>query len=418
MILTDETTVVLRLAVAGLGGLAVGIEREWSGKLPGGTRRFAGVRTFLLLGLIGGLAAEFHGRGQVGAGVVLLAAAGALIVVAFALRLYRGDVAGTTEVSALLVLGAGFLAGTGLLKLASGLFAITALALVEKSLIHSLVYRIQSETLEAAARFAVLALVVLPLLPAGPFGPAPGFRPRELWALVLVFSALSFAGYIALRLAEPRTGYRLAGLLGGLISSTAVTLHFSRDSRAPRALGGALAVGVIAACTLLLVRVAILAGVLNPPVGVGSIPYLWIPFAVGLVAIAIASRWREPDVTQPALPRNPLRLVAAIYLAIAFQVVLYLVAWVRGRFGSSGILVSAALIGLTEMDALTYSMVKIGQDAAQTAIASRALGVGVLANTLLKLAMVFALGRGSFRRVAGVGLSALAVGSAVALIIR
>jgi uncharacterized membrane protein (DUF4010 family) len=222
---------VLRLGVAALGGLAVGVEREWSSSRGERAPRFAGVRTFLLLGLIGGLAADLHVRGETVAGALLLAAAAALVVAAYVMAARGGDVDGTTEVAALLVLAVGMLAGLGQLALASALSAATALVLVEKTRIHSLVQAMQPQTLQAGARFAVLALVVLPLLPEGPFGPSPGIRPRELWALVLLFSGLSFAGFIALRLAGPGRGHGVAGLLGGLISSTVVALTFARESR-------------------------------------------------------------------------------------------------------------------------------------------------------------------------------------------
>jgi len=398
----------LRLGVAALAGLAVGVEREWSSGQGERAPRFAGVRTFLLLGLIGGLAADLHGRGQTAAGALLLAATGALVVAAYVMAARGGDVDGTTEVSALLVLAMGALAGSGQLVLACALSALTALVLVEKTRIHSFVLRMEPQALQAGARFAVLALVVLPLLPEGPFGPAPGIRPRELWALVLLFSGLSFAGFIALRLVGPGRGQGVAGLLGGLISSTAVTLGFARESREHAQLGRALALGVIAACTVLYVRVGILSSVLNPAVSLAVLPYLAGPLAAGLLAAALVMRGLEPATAVAPTPQNPLRLGAAIQMAVAFQIVLYAVGWASNRFGSSGLLVSAAVLGLSDVDALTYSMAKLGGGATGPAIAARGLAVGILSNTAFKLALAVSLGRGAFRRVAGVGLAALA----------
>jgi len=417
--MTFEQTldVAVRLGVATLGGLAVGIEREWSMKERARPPRFAGVRTFAFLGLIGGLSAELYNLSLPGAGVALLGATCFLVVVAYGITGQGGDVDGTTEVSALVVLAAGTLAGTGRLMLASGLYAITALMLVEKSRIHSLVHRIRSQTLEAAARFAVLALVILPLLPEGPFGPPPGVRPRELWALVLIFSGLSFAGFVALSLAGPERGYRLAGLLGGLISSTAVTFTFSRESREQPEHRRALAVGVVAACTVLLMRVWLLATVLNPAVGARTVPYLAPPFLVGLAAVGLSLRKDPTRTSETTVPGNPLRLAAAMQMVLVFQAVLYATQWIGGRFGSPGILVSAALLGLTDMDALTYSMVTLGSESVRVATAAQALALGALANTLLKLALALTLGRGVFRRVAGVGLAALAVATAATVLL-
>jgi uncharacterized membrane protein (DUF4010 family) len=412
---SDALEVAVRLGVAAIGGLAVGVEREWSARARARSPRFAGVRTFLLLGLLGGLGTTLADLAGPAVGLVVLAAAGALVVGAYVTTARGGDVDGTTEVSALVVLASGALAGRGYLALASGLSALTSLVLVEKSRIHALVHRLQSETVEAAARFAVLALVVLPLLPEGPFGPAPGFRPRELWALVLVFSGLSFAGFLALRLVGPDRGHVVAGLLGGLISSTAVTLSFARESRTSEAPGRALGQGVIAACTVLLVRVALLATVLNAAVGWRVVPYLLLPLVVGLGVALVAGRGAG-HVSGGSLPGNPLRLVAAIQMALVFQAVLYVVEWVRGWLGSPGVLLSAAGLGLTDMDALTYAMTRLPADGADLTTAAQALAVGVLANTLLKLVLVFSIGRGAFRRTAGLGLSGLAAGSLAALL--
>ena len=140
------------------------------------------------------------------------------------------DIDGTTEVAALVVMGAGVLGGLGELRLSAALTTLTVLLLVEKPRLHRLVDRIDETTLLAAARVAVMSVVVLPLLPEGSFGPAPGVRPRGLWILVMMFSGMSFAGYVAQRLAGA-AGYPITGLLGGLVSSTSVTLTFARLSR-------------------------------------------------------------------------------------------------------------------------------------------------------------------------------------------
>ena len=415
MIPFDVTDAGVRLAVAGLGGLAVGIEREWSARASQRSPRFGGVRTFLLLGLSGGLGAELTLEGYMAAGLAVVAASAALVVAAYAASAWKVDVEGTTEVSAIVVLAAGFLAGSGRLGLAAGIFAITAFALVEKSRIHSLVYRIPPQTLTAAARFAVLALVVLPALPAGPYGPPPGFRPRELWALVLLFSGLSFSGFLALHAAGARRGYGIAGLLGGLVSSTLVTLNFARESRAAGAPVEALANGTIGACTVLFARTAFLVLLLEPAIGGPVIRLFAFPFLVGAVWVAIGM-WRGGSSTTDAeLPRNPLRLLAALQMAAAFQIVLFLVDWASARFGSSGTLASAALLGTTDVDALTFSMVKIGGKGISPALAARALTVGVLANTLLKLVIALVLGSARYRLRVASGLAALAVATAVML---
>ncbi|HET6267026.1 MAG TPA: MgtC/SapB family protein, partial [Acidobacteriota bacterium] len=151
----DQLNVVISLAVALLGGLAVGIEREWSSRAPGEHKRFAGVRTFALIGLIGALGVELIQFGQPAAGIAALACGVALIATSYFGSVSRGHRESTTEFAAIIVLAAGALAGTGRLELAAGINVLTAFLLVEKSRIHTLVFRIQSEELRAGVRFAV-----------------------------------------------------------------------------------------------------------------------------------------------------------------------------------------------------------------------------------------------------------------------
>ena len=169
---------VMGLLIAALGGTAVGIERQWSGHAEGPRARFAGVRTFTMIGGLGGLSGVLWTLGLTGPAVVVLSGTAALTVAAY-VTASRHDVDGTTESAALVVSTAGLLAGLGSYRLASGIIAMTCLLLVEKSRLHSLVARIDDVALRAGVRFGVMALVVLPLLPAGPYGPFGGIRPRD-----------------------------------------------------------------------------------------------------------------------------------------------------------------------------------------------------------------------------------------------
>lgn len=404
------------LLVAALGGLLVGIEREWSARIDGHTERFAGVRTFLLIGISGVLGVFLMKHGAVIAGGALMAGITLLIVCAYFVSAYRGRIDATTEVAALLVFGAGAFAGMGQLTLASGINALTALVLVEKTRIHGLVYRLQSLELEAAARFAVMALVILPLLPIGPYGPAPGFRPRSLWIMVLIFSGLNFAGYIARRTIGPERGYRLAGLLGGLISSTGVTLTYARESRRQETIGRALAYGVIGACTILLARVPAVLMIFNPSMALAVIPYMAIPFMTGAVLFLVSRR--QPTISgELPPPPNPLDLKSAMLMATLFQAGLYLLAFEAQQFGDTGILVTAALLGLMDMDALTFAMISLGTDPQQAPIAGQAIAVGVLSNTALKTILAASIGKGQFRRTAGVSLAILTAACAAGLLV-
>jgi uncharacterized membrane protein (DUF4010 family) len=401
------------IVVAALGGAAVGVERQRSGHASGARARLGGVRTFTLLGGVAGLAGWLSTLQFTGFALLLAAGAVALVIVAYA-AVSRDDVDATTEVAALIVIGAGFSAGLGWLALASAVIAVSTLLLVEKSYLHALVARIDDDELRAAARFGVMAIVVLPLLPVGPYGPLGGIKPRELWLLVLFFSGLSFAGYAARRMFGPGRGYPVAGLLAGLVSSTNATFMFARQSRRDADISGPLAIGAIAACTVLFPRVLVATLVLNVDVAKALLPYLIPPFAIGLIGIAIL--WRKGShVAQPSELANPLQFATALQMALTFQGVLFVVALVRRYVGTGGLLATGALLGLHDVDALTISMGQSAAAGVPVTLAAQAIAAGVLANCVVKAGIALALGAKPFRRVASIAIGAMAVAIAIAL---
>jgi uncharacterized membrane protein (DUF4010 family) len=409
--LPDAST-LLRIVVAALGGAAIGVERQWSGHASGPRARFGGVRTFTMLGGIAGLAGWLVTLNLTSFAVVLLGGAVALIIAGY-VAASRVDVDATTETAALIVVGAGLAAGMGSLALASGIVAVTMLLLVEKSRLHALVAKLDDAEMRAAARFGVMAVVILPLLPEGPIGPFGGFRPRALWMLVLFFTGLSFAGYLARRTFGAGKGYPLAGILGGLISSTNTTFTFSRQSRHEQKLSEPLAAGAVGACTMLFPRVLVAAAVLNLPVARLLLPYLVLPFAVG--AAALAFWWRTATKGEAGPPANPLQLGPALQMALIFQLVLFAVDAAGRAFGNPGLLVSGAVLGLTDVDALTISMTTTPAAGNMPAVAAQVIAVGILTNCLLKLGLAATLGSRRFARVAAGPLAGMAVALGIAL---
>jgi uncharacterized membrane protein (DUF4010 family) len=344
-------------------------------------------------------------------GTILLSGAAGLVIAAY-VAASRHMVEATTEVASLVVLAAGVAAGLGAWELAGGTIAVTTLLLVEKSRIHDIARKLDDTSLRAAVRFGVMAVVILPLLPEGPFGPGAGFRPRTLWIAVLIFSGLSFAGYIARKSLSDTMGYPVAGILGGLMSSTGVTFSFSRLSRSQAKAGGPLAVGVIGACTILFLRVLAATATLNSALATAAAPYFAIPFVVGVATTAIIWRMdgkakdKEPEV------RNPLQFWNSIQMAVVFQIVLYLMHWFQGRFGDRGLLATGAILGLTDVDALTLSMAR-GIQATEWNVAAQALSIGILSNTCLKAAVALILGQGRFRWLTAAGLAG--IGAAIVI---
>jgi uncharacterized membrane protein (DUF4010 family) len=213
---------------------------------------------------------------------------------------------------------------------------------------------------------------------------------------------------VARRVAGPRQGYPLAGLLGGLISSTNVSLTFARAARKPAAPHQALAAGVLAACTVLFLRVLAACAVLNPALAIALVPRVLPGFAAGVVATIVAMRGAAREPAAEAADANPLEFRAALQMAILFQVVLLLVGYVDSVFGRAGLLVSGAVLGLTDVDALTLSMARGAASGIAVTSAADAVTIGVASNTILKAVVSGALGRGRFRTVTVAGLAGMA----------
>ncbi len=401
--------------VAILGGAAIGVERQRSGHATGPDARLGGIRTFTMLGTTAGTCGLLIQSGYAIPAAILIAG-GIAVIVAGYVRASRNDIDATTEVAAIVVLGAGLLGGLGHLRLSAALTTLTVLLLAEKPRLHGFVARLDESTMLAAARFAVMSVVILPLLPEGPFGPGPGIRPRELWMLVLLFSGMSFVGYIAQRLSGA-AGYPLTGLLGGLVSSTSVTLTFARLSQAHPRQDAALAAGAVAASTVLFLRVAIAVAVLNAALLPVLAGYLAAPFTVAVVAVGLAWRSLRGSQAEPSTLKNPLQLLSAIEMALLFQAVLFAVYYMRAWVGDAGLLASGFVLGLTDLDALTLSMTRSVATGTAIDSASRAIAMGIVANSIMKAAIAAVIGNGRFRWQAGGALIAMAIAGAATLLL-
>jgi uncharacterized membrane protein (DUF4010 family) len=404
---------VAGVIVAILGGAAVGLERQHSGHATGPNARLGGIRTFTLLGTAAGIAGFLIESGFAIPGAMLIAGGLGLVVAGY-VRASRHDIDATTEVAAVVVMGAGVLAGIGQLQLSAALTTLTMLVLAEKPRLHGMVKRLDEATMLAAARFAVMSVVILPLLPEGPFGPGPGIKPRELWMLVLLFSGMSFVGFIAQRMSGA-AGYPLTGLLGGLVSSTSVTLTFARLSKSHAAQQAALATGAVAASTILFARVAVAVTALDASLLPVLSRYLVAPFVVSLVVLALAWRSLRGSEVEPSTLKNPLQLRNAIEMALLFQAVLFAVFYMRAWIGDQGLLASGFVLGLTDVDALTLSMTRSVSTGTAIDAACRAIAMGIVANSLMKAGIAFTIGKGRFAWQAGGALVAMAAAGAAAL---
>ena len=235
---------------------------------------------------------------------------------------------------------------------------------------------------------------------------------------MLFFSGLSFLGYLARRLIGPGQGYLVTGLLGGLISSTNVTFTFARTSRRDPAMARALAFGAVAANAMLYPRVLVAVSVLNAALVAPLIPCLMPPALVAALAALAGARGPHVDTATDQSPMNPLQLSSALQMAVLFQGVLILVHLARQTWGSSGVLASAAVLGLTDVDALTMSMARDVAYSVSLDVAALAIAMGILANTAMKLGIALVFGSARFRTIAGGTLTLIIAAATTALLWR
>lgn len=416
----DDVTFAIRFGTAlGLGAL-LGLERE---RTKAAGLGFAGVRTIALIAMAGGLAAYFDGvLGLPWLALAVFAAVAALVTVSYAVTATRGEVGITTEVTAIIAFLLGALCLRGELQLAGGLAVATALILALKQWLHRLASRIEATDVEATLQFAIVTLIILPLVPDRTFGPAPldVFNPYEIWLMVVLISGLNFASYILVKIVGPEHGIGVTGLLGGLVSSTAVTLGFAQRSRANPAQSAALALGILLAWTVMFVRIVVMVTIISRPLALRLAPVMG---ALACASVAICfllwRRRQQAGTAHVAAGENPFELGQAIRFGLLFGAVTFLARAAQVYLGDGGLYLAGAIAGLTDVDAISLSMARLAAaDTAAIGTAATTVVIATGANTLLKTGMAAYAGSAALRRLllvattvlTGVGSTLLALG--------
>ena len=416
------------LALAAAAGLLIGLERERS--KPSDESRLSflgGARTHPLLALVGG-AAMLSAREL---GVVAVVIPFGALVVLLALN-YAGDVwrnvprGITSEAAFLLSFLLGVLALTrGVLDPTQKIFAVASIAVVAtfllsaKPMLHPLARRISTEDVAGTLKFLVVAVVVLPLLPDRTYGPLGVLNPFQIGVLMVLISGLSFAGYAAIRLFGARRGLGLTGIMGGLVSSTAVTLSMARRARERPEIAESAAFAVMLASTVMFVRVFILVAVVNPGLR-GDVSY---PMGAATLAGAAAciALWRRSGSARPGQEiafSNPFDLTAALEFALLFGVILLGSKAASVYLGTAGTYAAGVVAGSGDVDAITLSMAKLAHGGALSErVAATTIFLGTASNTLAKGVMATVAGGWRFGRlVLGAQLALLAAGTVGAAI--
>jgi len=427
-------SVALDFATAILLGALVGIEREKRKAEEEKPGHIAGLRTFILLALLGATA----GWLSKDLSTPWILAAALLIIGAFVVAGYfvtaRESEAGkglTTEVAAIIVFLLGAMVMLGYETIAIGLGVITAAVLAYKQPLHGFVEKLGWDDVYAGVRLLIATFIALPLLPNEPIDPWGAINPYKLWLLVILISSLSLVGYVLTRLLGSARGTALTGLAGGLASSTAVTLSFAKEGRDKPQLANALACGILLAWAVMFVRVIVLVAVVNRTL----LAPLLIPFLAMAVVVAgfaalyyfrngstnerasgKGSRTKRDTAKSEVDVKNPFSLTAAAKFAALFAVILLIVKIVQQTMPLGGLYAVAALSGLVDVDAITLSMAELAKSG-EARVAVISIVIAALSNTLVKAGMATFLAGMSLGKPLGIATAAtLVAGLATALL--
>lgn len=406
-----DLALIRAFAIALAIGALVGVEREKHRERSG--HGGAGLRSFMLIAETGAIAGWL--AQQLAAPWLLGAVLLALALIArglgwraaadspgdepAAIEPNRADPGGiTTAMAALAVYLLGVMTLYGHAELAVALAITTSAILAFREPMHGLVRKIGTEDLYAGLKLLIASFIVLPLIPNRTLDPWGAFNPFQLWSLVIIISALSLVGYVAMRWLGPGRGTALTALAGGLVSSTAVTLNFAKRSREQSDVSAMLATGVLIAWAVMYLRVIVEVAVVHPPLLVRIAGPM---SALAVICLALALRgWRHASNghTGNGLPiRNPFSLVSATQFALFFTAILFTVKLSEIYLPTETLYGVAAVAGFAEVDAMVLSLASLVRDGGDADMASRAILLATLTNTWTKTGLVMALASASMR---------------------
>lgn len=412
-----EFDLLIRLTVALAVGLLIGAERGWENRKLAEGMRAAGIRTFGLVSLFGGLCVQLEeaaGDWVTAAGFVALAG---LAWLAYRQKLeQKTDLSATSGVALLTAYGLGALAGAGELEVAGAAAVVVTVLLGSKPELHGLLEKADRSEIAAVLKLLLISVVLLPILPDQGYGPWNALNPYKIWWMVVLIAGLSFCGYLAVRALGSEKGVLLTALLGGLASSTAVALNLARLGRKRKQGQRLLAAGVLLASGTMFARMLVVAAVIDPQVALRLGPALLAALA-GCYAVAFAA-WRgakPQEGDDSLLPPNPFEFWVAVQFGALLAAILFLSQALRAWLGSAGLYLLALVSGLADVDAITLSYSSLaGEGGTTIAIAGLGMMIAAASNSLVKAGMVQVIAGGVMARWTGAGFAAaLILGFAV-----
>jgi len=410
----NDTSLLLRLVVALAIGLLIGLERGWRQREEAEGERTAGLRTYTLTALLGALSALLSTyTSPLFLGLSFLGFALAFGAFAWLEAKTEQNFSVTSVVAALITFSLGSYAVLGDLQLAIAASVIVALILALKQPLHTWLRRLTWLEIRSVLILLAMTFLALPLLPNRTVDPWDAVNPSEIWLLAIIIAAISFAGYVAVRIMGSQAGVALAALAGGLASSTATTVTLARMAREHPTASPLLAGGILLSGVVMVARVLVIASALNQAL---LIPLAWPLGAAGLVLVVVAGllllRHGKGSDEHPRLSiRNPFDLAMALQLAALIAVISLLAKLVSNAMGGTGLTLLAALSGIADVDAITLSLARLSHDGITIMTAALGIGIATAVNTLVKAGMAFSLGtKQAGWIVSGASVAAIAAG--------
>lgn len=413
----DQAQLFQRLALALAIGLLVGIERGWQSREEAEGERTAGLRTYALTGLLGGLSAAVSSRGfPLVLPVALAAFAGAFALFSWLEATHERNFSVTGVVAGMLTFLLGAYAVVGDETVAAAAAVTMTILLALKAPLHSWLKGLTWPEIRAALILLAMTFLLLPLLPDRPIDPWGAINPASVWTLAILIAGVSFAGYVAVRLLGDTAGLAVTAIAGGLTSSTATTLSLAGLGKAHGEATPLLAGGILLSGLTMMVRVLAIVGALNPHLIGDLAPPIAVAGAVLLAASAYLMLGRgEAGTTTPSLAlTNPFDLGAALKIAALIALILVLTRIASDHLGAAGVLLVAAVSGVADVDAVSLSMARLAPSDLALPAAATAILIAVASNTIAKAAMTAWVGGRRLGLTVGIA-SGLAVAALLAV---
>lgn len=375
-------------------GLLIGLERGWHARDKVEGMRIAGLRTYGLIALLGGLwgiLAQQSSAVLIGFAFLSLTI---VLLIAYSKTLSKiEDYSITSCIASLITFTLGVLTVYGYSSLASATAVVITLILGFKPLLHGWMNKLEQQELDATLKLLLISVVMLPILPDRSFDPWEIFNPYRIWWMVVLIAGISYLGYFAIRIVGNRLGPVVTGIFGGLVSSTAVTLNLSRFSKSYPGMHNALSAGILTACATMFVRTLLLAFILNPELlQVMVLSLSMMSIFCFLLAFLFWKNIPADQVNQEIRLENPFQLGMAIKFAAFLVIILFLSKFLKLYVGDMGTYFLAAASGIADVDPITLSMAQMSKNGLAIDVAARAILIAVSVNSLFKSAVAWVIG--------------------------